>query len=96
MLSNRVLIETAIVAALLCLCCLSCKNLIGNDKALEDEVKQNVRLIALALERYATDNYGAYPRYIWGGDRKGWDAYYGPSEVRGAQTEIVLVCQLND
>jgi prepilin-type N-terminal cleavage/methylation domain-containing protein len=48
----------------------------AKDKAKEAEVKANVRTIEIALERYATDNDGSYPRYIWGGDELGWDYYF--------------------
>lgn len=38
------------------------------DKAREVEVKNNLHGIQLALERYATDNYGVYPPWLYGGD----------------------------
>ncbi|MFH1515255.1 MAG: type II secretion system protein [bacterium] len=44
----------------------------AKDKAREAEVKANVHTIQIALERYATDNSGQYPKMIWGGDEKGW------------------------
>jgi prepilin-type N-terminal cleavage/methylation domain-containing protein len=37
-------------------------------KAREAEVKQNLHAIQLAVERYATDNEGRYPFYLYGGD----------------------------
>ena len=40
------------------------------DKAKEAEVKQNLHAIQLAIERYATDNDGNYPYYIFGGDSR--------------------------
>jgi len=63
---------------------------------LEQEVVTNIRAIQVALERYATDHDGEYPRYIWGGDRQNWDAYYdtdGPDNhprdfENGTQTAI--------
>jgi len=54
----------------------------------EAQVKANVRTIEIALERYATDNDGAYPRYIWGGDELGWDHYYSSGPRPGTQTSI--------
>ena len=38
------------------------------DKAREAEVKQNLHAVQLALERYATDNDGNYPFFLYGGD----------------------------
>jgi type II secretory pathway pseudopilin PulG len=40
------------------------------DKAKEAEVKQNLHSIQLAIERYATDNDGNYPFYVFGGDAR--------------------------
>lgn len=37
------------------------------DKAKEAEVKQNLHSIQLAVERYAVDEDGNYPFYLWGG-----------------------------
>jgi prepilin-type N-terminal cleavage/methylation domain-containing protein len=37
------------------------------DKAKEAEVKQNLHSIQLAIERYATDEDGNYPYFLWGG-----------------------------
>jgi prepilin-type N-terminal cleavage/methylation domain-containing protein len=37
-------------------------------KAREAEVKQNMHAIQLAVERYATDNEGRYPFFLYGGD----------------------------
>ncbi len=37
-------------------------------KAREAEVKQNLHGIQLAIERYATDNEGRYPYFLYGGD----------------------------
>ncbi len=37
-------------------------------KAREAEVKQNLHAIQLAVERYATDNEGRYPYFLYGGD----------------------------
>ena len=44
----------------------------AKDKARESEVKANLHTIQIALERYATDHSGQYPKMIWGGDEKGW------------------------
>ncbi len=44
----------------------------AKDKAREAEVKANVHAIQIALERYAVDHGGQYPKMIWGGDEKGW------------------------
>jgi len=38
------------------------------DKAKEAEVKQNLHSIQLAIERYATDQSGNYPYFLFGGD----------------------------
>lgn len=42
------------------------------DKAREEEVKKNIHTIQVALERYASDHGGQYPKMIWGGDERGW------------------------
>lgn len=44
----------------------------AKDKAREAEVKANVHSIQIALERYAVDHSGQYPKMLWGGDEKGW------------------------
>jgi prepilin-type N-terminal cleavage/methylation domain-containing protein len=44
----------------------------AKDKAREAEVKANVHSIQIALERYAVDHGGQYPKMLWGGDEKGW------------------------
>ena len=49
----------------------------AKDKARESEVKANCHTIQVALERYATDNSGQYPKMIWGGDEKGWTPVAG-------------------
>jgi prepilin-type N-terminal cleavage/methylation domain-containing protein len=49
----------------------------AKDKAKEAEVKSNCHTIQIALERYATDHSGAYPNYILGGDKRGWDERSG-------------------
>jgi len=49
----------------------------AKDKAKEAEVKANCHTIQIALERYATDHSGAYPKYILGGDTRGWDERSG-------------------
>lgn len=49
----------------------------AKDKAREAEVKANVHTIQIALERYATDHSGQYPKMIWGGDEKGWTPVAG-------------------
>lgn len=49
----------------------------AKDKAKEAEVKSNIHTIQIALERYATDHSGAYPNYILGGDKRGWDERSG-------------------
>lgn len=49
----------------------------AKDKAREAEVKANVHTIQIALERYATDHSGQYPKMIWGGDEKGWSTIPG-------------------
>lgn len=54
----------------------------AKDKAREAEVKSNVHSIQIALERYATDHSGQYPKMIWGGDEKGWT----PIEDVGCRT----------
>ena len=46
-------------------------------KALEAEVKQNLHSIQLGLERYAVDNEGNYPYFLYGGD-----PYYNMGCVR--------------
>ena len=49
----------------------------AKDKAREAEVKANVHTVQIALERYATDHSGQYPKMIWGGDEKGWSTVIG-------------------
>ena len=49
----------------------------AKDKAKEAEVKANCHTIQIALERYATDHSGMYPKYILGGDTRGWDERSG-------------------
>ena len=44
----------------------------AKDKALEAEVKSNLHSIQVSLERYATDNGGTYPAYIFGGSLASW------------------------
>jgi prepilin-type N-terminal cleavage/methylation domain-containing protein len=43
----------------------------AKDKAKEVEVKSNLHIIQVALERYVTDN-NEYPHYLLGGDIAGW------------------------
>lgn len=40
------------------------------DSAFEAQTKSNLQTIHIALERYATDNGGFYPAYIYGGTRQ--------------------------
>lgn len=49
----------------------------AKDKAREAEVKANVHSIQIALERYAVDHGGQYPKMLWGGDEKGWMPFEG-------------------
>ena len=44
----------------------------AKDKAKEAEVKSACHTIQIALERYATDHSGKYPKQVYGGDRRGW------------------------
>jgi prepilin-type N-terminal cleavage/methylation domain-containing protein len=44
----------------------------AKDKALEAEVQSNIHSLQISLERYATDNGGFYPAYIFGGDIASW------------------------
>jgi prepilin-type N-terminal cleavage/methylation domain-containing protein len=44
----------------------------AKDKAKEAEVKSACHTIQIALERYATDHSGKYPKQIFGGDSRGW------------------------
>ena len=46
----------------------------AGSKAKEAQVKSACHTIQIALERYATDHSGKYPRQIYGGDRRGWSA----------------------
>lgn len=57
-------------------------NFTAFDKAREEEVKANIHIIQVALERYADDLGGSYPKQIWGGDLKGW----APKENLGCRT----------
>ena len=41
------------------------------------EVRENLKVIQTALEKYAVDNNGSYPQFILGGDLKGWDTCEG-------------------
>jgi len=49
----------------------------AKDKALEAEVKSNLHSIQISLERYATDNDGTYPGYIFGGSLASWRCSVG-------------------
>jgi prepilin-type N-terminal cleavage/methylation domain-containing protein len=49
----------------------------AKDKAKEAEVKANCHTLQIALERYSTDYSGVYPKYILGGDTRGWDERAG-------------------
>ena len=49
----------------------------AKDKALEAEVKSNLHSIQISLERYATDNDGTYPGYIFGGSLSSWRCSQG-------------------
>jgi prepilin-type N-terminal cleavage/methylation domain-containing protein len=51
----------------------------AKDKAKEAEVKSACHTIQIALERYATDHSGKYPKQIYGGDRRGWSPEILPS-----------------
>jgi len=56
-------------------------------KAKEAEVKQNLHVIQLALERFATDHDGQYPAYLYGGDTGcniGTVNYFNPPPRAGA------------
>lgn len=44
----------------------------ARSKAKEAQVKSACHTIQIALERYATDHSGKYPKHIYGGDRRGW------------------------
>jgi prepilin-type N-terminal cleavage/methylation domain-containing protein len=59
----------------------------AKDKAKEAEVKSNCHTIQIALERYATDHSGAYPNYILGGDKRGWDDRAGCRALTSTDTE---------
>ncbi len=43
-------------------------------KAREAEVKANIHIIQVALERYEMDHI-KYPEMLWGGDKDGWQPY---------------------
>ncbi|MCG3152321.1 MAG: hypothetical protein GEEBNDBF_01615 [bacterium] len=55
----------------------------AKDKAREAEAKANLHTIQTALERYATDHNGTFPKYIFGGDDKGWNPGSGCTVVTG-------------
>ncbi|MCD6120119.1 type II secretion system protein [bacterium] len=69
------------------------------DKAREAEVKANLHNIQLALERYATDNQGVFPPWLYGGDftdswvadQRTWDKLTAGSgvEIGGETTTSV-------
>jgi len=61
----------------------------AKDKRKEREVKAGIRTIETALERYATDHDGAYPRYIWGGDSEGWEHYWRQDDPAGTRRNII-------
>jgi len=44
------------------------------DKAREKQVEANLHIIRTALERYASDNDGAFPKWLLGGMYNDWDA----------------------
>ena len=85
--------ELLIIVVLLCigvlmLAAISCPSYPRIGPSKEQQVKNNIKTIHTALMRYATDNDGAYPRYIWGGDRAGWDAFYREGPRPGTETAI--------
>lgn len=45
----------------------------AKDKARESQVQANVHIIQMAVERYATDNNGEYPKWLLGGDYSDWN-----------------------
>ncbi|MBC8514270.1 hypothetical protein H8D30_00210 [bacterium] len=49
------------------------------DSQKEAEAKIQLRLIQVALERFATDNRGEYPSYIHGGDLPSWSCRLDPN-----------------
>ena len=54
------------------------------DNMREAEVKYNCHVIQLALERYAYDNGGLYPAYLFGGERDSWN----PESSRACQVVL--------
>ncbi len=44
------------------------------DKAREKQVEANLHIIRTALERYASDNDGAFPKWLLGGNYDDWNA----------------------
>ncbi len=81
------LIEIVVLLSLICvLGATSCiaDYMHARDKAKEAEVKANCHTIQIALERYATDHSGAYPKYILGGDEQGWDPISGCKAIADA------------
>ncbi|MGH8104221.1 MAG: type II secretion system protein [bacterium] len=45
----------------------------AKDKAREAQVQSNIHVIQLAVERYAVDNDGSYPKWLLGGDYSDWN-----------------------
>ncbi|MGH8104218.1 MAG: type IV pilin protein, partial [bacterium] len=45
----------------------------AKDKARESQVQSNIHVIQLAVERYAVDNDGSYPKWLLGGDYSDWN-----------------------
>ncbi len=77
--SGFTLVEFIVVfcmISILFLTLVSCQSY-GRDKSREGEVKANIHTIRVALERYAVDHSGEYPKMIWGGDSESWSRIEG-------------------
>ncbi len=63
----------------------------AKDKALEVQTKSSVHAIQISLERYATDQDGLYPNYIYGGDVASWTNGQGWAALATAQPMDPLI-----
>lgn len=61
----------------------------AKDRARETQVQSNIHVIQMAVERYAVDNNGEYPKWLLGGDWSDWDTvqFFSPVYCPGMATK---------
>ncbi|MFH1514131.1 MAG: hypothetical protein ABIG42_01595 [bacterium] len=60
-----------------------------------DELKNNLKTIQAALERYSVDHDGSYPEYLIGGDLAGWDTKTGCESISARPPFALNIKQTN-